>query len=204
MALEQTVFVVDDDEFSRNALSRIFRAAGFRVHLFESAEIFLSEMPSCEEACLILDLRMPRVGGLELLELMRQRGIDLPVIIYSGNADVPVTVRAMQAGAYAVLEKPFSGELLIERVRTAIASAGVARARKAKIADARTRLATLTEREREIARCLAEGLSAPQIGGRLGISARTVEAHRANLFRKLDVASIATVAQLVLWADLSI
>ncbi|WP_018989527.1 response regulator transcription factor [Aromatoleum toluclasticum] len=199
---EQSVFIVDDDESFLNAARRVFRSAGFRVETFESAGAFLSAYRPCDEACLILDLRMPGVGGLELLERLRERQIDLPVIIYTGNADVPVTVRAMQAGAFSVVEKPFSDELLIARVREAIASSRTRRVRNATIAEARAKLAALTEREREIARCLADGLSAPQIGARLGISARTVEAHRANLFRRLDVTSIAIVARLMLWADL--
>lgn len=199
---EQSVFIVDDDESFLNAARRVFRSAGFRVETFESAVAFLSAYRPCDEACLILDLRMPGVGGLELLERLRERQIDLPVIIYTGNADVPVTVRAMQAGAFSVVEKPFSDELLIARVREAIASSRTRRVRNATIAEARAKLAALTEREREIARCLADGLSAPQIGARLGISARTVEAHRANLFRRLDVTSIAIVARLMLWADL--
>lgn len=202
MIKEQSVFIVDDDASFRNAVKRVFRSAGFRVETFESAAAFLAGYQPCDEACLILDLRMPEVGGLELLERLRQRQIDLPVIIYTGNADVPVTVRAMQSGAFAVVEKPFSDELLIERVRDAITRSRTRRARNATIAEARAKLAGLTEREREIARYLAEGLSAPQIGARLGISARTVEAHRANLFCKLDVTSIATVGQLVLWAEL--
>ncbi|MCC4114224.1 response regulator [Aromatoleum toluclasticum] len=199
---EQSVFIVDDDESFRNAARRVFRSAGFCVETFESATAFLSGYRPCDEACLILDLRMPGVGGLELLERLRQRQIDLPVIIYTGNADVPVTVRAMQAGAFSVVEKPFSDELLIARVREAIASSRTQRARNATIAEARAKLAGLTEREREIAQCLADGLSAPQIGARLGISARTVEAHRANLFRKLEISASAALAQLVLWAAL--
>lgn len=202
MSSEQSVFIVDDDEAFCNAVRRVFRSAGFRVETYASAAAFLSGYHACDEACLILDLRMPDVGGLELLERLQQRQIDLPVIIYTGNADVPVTVRAMRMGAFAVVEKPFSDELLIERVRDAITSSRPRRVRNASIAAARAKLGALTEREREIARHLAAGLSAPQIGARLDISARTVEAHRANLFRKLDVSSIATVAQLVLWADL--
>lgn len=145
---------------------------------------------------------MPGIGGLELLDRLRQQQIDLPVIIYTGNADVPVTVRAMQAGAFAVVEKPFSNELLIERVREAITTSRTRRGRNARIAEARIRLAGLTARERQIASLLAEGLSAPVVAERLKISSRTVEAHRASLFRKLEITSSAALAQLVLWAAL--
>lgn len=202
MISEQSVFIVDDDEPFRNAVRRVFRSAGFRVETFDSAATFLSGYQPCDEACLILDLRMPEVGGLELLERLRQRKIDLPVIIYTGNADVPVTVRAMQAGAFAVVEKPFSDELLIERVRDAITSSRTRRARNATIAAARVRLGKLTARERQIADHLAKGLSALAVAAILKISSRTVEAHRANLFRKLEVATSAELAQLVLWASL--
>jgi len=202
MISEQSVFIVDDDASFRNAAHRVFRSAGFRVETFESAAAFLSGYQPCDEACLILDLRMPEVGGLELLERLRQRQIDLPVIIYTGNADVPVAVRAMQAGAFAVVEKPFSDELLIERVREAITRSRTRRARNAKIAEARTRLGELTARERQIVKFLAEGLSAPAVAERLKISPRTVEAHRASLFRKLEITTSAALAQLVLWATL--
>lgn len=202
MIIEQSAFVVDDEDAFRSAMQRVFRSAGFRVETFASAQSFLAGYRPCDEACLILDLRMPEIGGLELLEDMRQRGIDLPVIVYTGNADVPVTVRAMQAGAFAVIEKPFSNELLIERVRAAIATSRPRRARTVKIAAARAKLEVLTTRERQIAKCLAEGLSAPAVAARLIISPRTVEAHRANLLRKLDIASGSALAQLVLWAEL--
>jgi two-component system response regulator FixJ len=202
MTIEQTVYLVDDDDSYRSAMQRVFRSTGFRVESFPSAEAFLKGYKPRDESCLILDLRMPTMGGLELLERLRQGGIDVPVIVYTGNADVPVTVRAMQMGAFAVVEKPFSNELLIERVRSAIAKGRGARTRKARIAEARARLGELTARELQIARALAEGLSAPAIAERLSISPRTVEAHRNNLFRKLDLSSAAVLAQLVLWAEL--
>ncbi|MBI3145487.1 MAG: response regulator transcription factor [Pseudogulbenkiania sp.] len=202
MDVKQTVFIVDDDDFFRNALQRIFRSAGFRAETFASAELFLAGYSPCEESCLILDLRMPEVGGLELLKRLQQQQIFLPVIIYTGNADVQVAVCAMQEGAFTVIEKPLSSELLIERARAAITSARPLLARQAKVAKARESLALLTERERQIAKFLAEGLSAPEAAARLAISVRTVEAHRANLFRKLHIKSSAVLAQQVLLAEL--
>ncbi|WP_024303045.1 response regulator transcription factor [Pseudogulbenkiania sp. MAI-1] len=201
MQYGQTVFVVDDDDFFRNALQRIFRSAGFQVETFASAELFLEGYKPCEESCLILDLRMPEVGGLELLKCLQQRQIDLPVIVYTGNADVQVAVRAMQEGAFTLIEKPLSSELLIEQARAAITSSRFKRARQAKVAKARESLALLTERETQVAKCLAEGLSAAETASCLGISARTVEVHRANLFRKLQIKSSAVLAQLVLLAE---
>lgn len=197
----QSVVIVDDDDFFRNALERIFRSAGFEVESFASAEIFLSQYRPKSEACLILDLRMPNVGGLELQDRMKQRGIDLPVIIYTGNADVPVTVQAMQAGAFAVIEKPLSSELLIAHVRTAISGARARRARRAQIGLARAKLGLLTERELQVARHLAEGLSGPDMAAVLGISPRTIDAHRSNLFRKLEIKSIAALTRLLMLAE---
>lgn len=110
MGGEQVVFVVDDDEFFRNGLARIFASAGFEVHAYDSAVGFLEGYRGCDEGCLVLDLRMPEVGGLEMLQRLQRAAIDLPVIIYTGNADVPVTVRAMQQGAFALVEKPASSE----------------------------------------------------------------------------------------------
>lgn len=203
MDVKQTVFIVDDDDFFRSALQRIFRSAGFRVKTFASAELFLAGYSPCEEACLILDLRMPEVGGLELLKRLQQQQIFLPVIIYTGNADVQVAVCAMQEGAFTVIEKPLSSELLIERARAAISSARPILARQAKVAKARKSLALLTERERHVAAYLADGLSASEVGDQLEISVRTVEAHRANIFRKLQIKSSTVLAQLVLLAELN-
>ncbi|NMG45534.1 response regulator [Aromatoleum toluvorans] len=202
MSGEQSVAIVDDDDFFRKALERVFRSAGFRVESFASPETFLASYIPKEEACLILDLRMPRIGGLELLDRLKDRGIDVPVIIYSGNADVPVAVQAMQAGAFAVIQKPLSSELLISQVRMAIAETRPRRARRLQVAAARAKLGLLTERELEVARYLAEGLSSPEMADVLSISPRTVDAHRTNLFRKLEIKSIAALARLFVLDEL--
>lgn len=200
MQYNQTVFIIDDDDFFRNTLQRIFQSTGFQVETFASANLFLEGYKHCEESCLILDLRMPEVGGLEVLRRMQQQKIDLPVIVYTGNADVQVAVRAMREGAFTLIEKPLSSELLIEQVRAAIASTRTQRAHHAKAVRARECLNLLTERERQVAQCLAEGLSAAEAASTLGISTRTVEVHRANLFHKLQIKSIVVLAKMVFWA----
>lgn len=198
----QSVAIVDDDEHVRKALERVFRSAQFVVESFPNAESFLTGYIPKNEGCIILDLRMPFVGGLEILEQLKVRGVSVPVIIYSGNADVPVAVRAMQAGAFIVLEKPVSNELLIDHVRTAITATRKQRAQRKRSAIAGIKLRLLTEREYETARHVAEGLSAPEIATCLGISQRTVEAHRLNLFRKLEIRSSAELARLFVLAEL--
>ncbi len=194
---KSVVYVVDDDELVRKSLYRVFRSAGFDVHCFGSALEFLENYRPCGNACLILDLRMPGIGGLELQERLARLGIPIPVILYTGNADVPVAVRAMRSGAFNVIEKPFSDDLLIEQVRLAIAQERSRRERSAPVLAARRALAVLTEREREVAELLAEGLSARQIGERLAISPRTVETHRERILDKAGVGSTQELAKLL-------
>ena len=202
MSAASTVYLVDDDESFRNAMERLFRSAGFDFHPFSSGAAFLERFAPSDSACVVLDLRMPDLGGLEVLERLRKRKLDVPVIVYSGNADVQVAVQAMQLGAFAIVEKPFSNELLIRKVHDAIAAHRQLRARRSRISEACSRVARLTERERGIARLLADGLTAQDAADKLDISPRTVEAHRANIFRKLDITSSAVLAQTMLLAEL--
>jgi FixJ family two-component response regulator len=197
-----TVFIVDDEENSRKALYRLFLSAGFAAHTFESAAAFLEADLPWEGACLILDLRMPEMSGLELQNRLRAKGITMPIIFYTGYADVPVAVRAMQAGAFEVIEKPFSGDLLIERVKQATEHGKLVGKQREQWESAKTLLARLSQRETEVAKLLADGMTAPQIGTRLGISPRTVEAHRGKILEKLNAKSTAEVIKLLVVASL--
>lgn len=198
----KTVFIVDDDAFFRNTLQLIFSTAGFAVTTFAGGREFLAAGRDDADACVILDLRMPDMGGIEMLHLLREKRLDIPVIVYTGNADVESAVRAMREGAFSVIQKPFSNELMIEEVRQAIATAHLRRARNARLRAARACFDSLSERERLVARALAEGHSAREVGTMLNLSARTVEAHRANIFRKLDINSSAALIRIALLAEL--
>lgn len=202
MAERATVFIVDDDEQTRKSLVRLFRSAGYDAIPFASAREFLDSLSPCADACLILDLRMPDMGGLELQDTLKARGISLPLILYTGHADVPVAVRAMQAGAFEVIEKPFSGEFLVERVRLARERHRKQHQRQELTRSARDKLGRLSRRELEVANLLADGFSAPEVGRRLHISPRTVETHRVNALNKLCIRSVAELAKLILAASL--
>ena len=183
-------------------MARVFRASGFAVESHACAERFLARPLPEGDTCLILDLRMPGLNGVEVIERLRGAGASIPIIVYTGYADVPVAVRMMQAGAFDVLEKPFSNELLVSRVRAAMASERKCRQIRNQITDARARLGRLTEREREVAARLVAGDTAPAIARSLNLSARTIEAHRVRILQKIDCPSVVALAQLSLLSEL--
>lgn len=196
------IYVVDDDRYLTNALHRLLRSAGFEVETFNSAREFLTNFVDGDDTCLVLDLRMPEIGGLELLQQLRSKPIDLPVIIYTGNADVAATVKAMQIGAYSVIEKPFSDELMIAEIRNAIAAGERTRPRQRMMREAQALIAGLSERERALVPLLGDGATAREVAETLGLSVRTVEAHRANIFKKLGINHSAALVRLALLAEL--
>ncbi|UHD17062.1 response regulator transcription factor [Thiocapsa bogorovii] len=198
MSSKSTVFVIDDDEDVRDSLRWLFESVSMPVKVFESAAGFLAD-PGCEgSGCLVLDVRMPEMDGLELLEVLRTHRIGLPVIMVSGHADVPMAVRAMQSGAVDFIQKPVNHQDLLQRVRKALAADERFRE---EIGDPRLiaeRLEQLTAKEREVLEAIVNGSTNKAIAGALNLSVRTVETHRANLMRKLGVHSTADLVRLTL------
>lgn len=193
---DQTVFLVDDDEALRESLGLLLAQAGLRVRAFNSARAFLEAYAAEDSGCLVLDLRMPEMTGLELQKVLRQKGLSLPIIFLSGYGDVPTSVRAIKGGAIDFLEKPVANEVLIAYVRDALLED---RRRRAKQADARMihgNFEQLSPREREILVLATKGLTSKEIARQLGISFRTVENHRANVIAKMQAKNIAELCRM--------
>ena len=190
------VFVVDDDESVRKALRRLIESVGMRVETFSSAEEFLAHPLESGPSCLLLDVRMPRVSGLELQKEMSARGIDIPIIFITGHGDVRMSVEAMKGGALDFIQKPFSEQDLLDAVHDAVAR-DVEASRKRKHRDSvRDRVATLTPREREVFALVVTGLLNKQIGAQLGTSEKTIKVHRARVMRKLAAESVADLVRM--------
>lgn len=192
------VLVVDDDAFMRSLLSRVLTAAGMCVASFGSAAELLGEADLEAANVLLLDLRMPDMSGMELHQLLQRRGVDLPVLFISGEADLATAVTAMRNGAVDFIEKPFQGAALIERVRRAIARHAdrVATSRRAEDPLVLARFETLTVRECEVFDLLVTGLSSKRIARVLGGSFRTIETHRAQVMRKMAASHLSELVRM--------
>lgn len=200
MSGTQTVFVVDDDESVRESLSALLETQGLNAIAFASAEAFLLGYQPMAPACAVIDLRMPGMDGLSLLEHLRARGITLPVLVVTGHGDVPLAVRAMKAGATDFIEKPYSNATLLESIARALAAAGAGQATPIDPEDTRARIAGLTPRERDILQQLVIGHPNKIIAYHLNISPRTVEIHRANVMKKMNADSLSHLVRLALGA----
>ncbi|MFP6610110.1 MAG: response regulator transcription factor [Deltaproteobacteria bacterium] len=198
MATEATVFVVDDDTAMRESLRFLVESVGLDVETFERAEDFLERYDAERPGCLILDVRMPEVSGLELQERLAEYGSGLPIIMVTGYGDVPMAVRAMRNGAVDFIEKPFSDQHLIDRVQEAIARDRLRRTERKGRESVARRVSTLSAREREVLDLVVTGKANKVIAHELGLSPKTVEAHRARLMKKLNVSSVAELVQLSL------
>ncbi|MFA7282166.1 MAG: response regulator [Sterolibacterium sp.] len=195
---EQTVFIVDDESALRESLRFLLESIRLRIETFDSAEAFLSSYTPDRAGCLVLDVRMPGISGPELMDLLNRSGATIPIIFLSAHGDVPLTVRAMKGGAFDFLQKPYNNQEFLDRVRQALALDLSNRSQRKRLDDYSTKLATLTLREQQILERVVDGQSNKLIARELGISYKTVEAHRSRLMRKMGAASFAELLQQVL------
>jgi two-component system response regulator FixJ len=197
MASDAVVHLIDDDDGVRQAVAFLLTTSGFAVRVYESAPLFLDALASVQPGCIVTDVRMPRMDGLTLQREVRARGCLLPVIVITGNADVPLAVEAMKAGAVDFIEKPFNDESLLTAIRVAIDRHTRDFRRDDEASAIKTRLDSLSPREREVLDGLIAGLPNKSIAYDLKISARTVEVHRANLMARMGARSVADLVRMV-------
>jgi FixJ family two-component response regulator len=198
-AEESIVYGVDDDRLMLGALSALFRSIELGVKTFSSATEFLQHALPAVPSCLILDIRMPRLSGLDLQAELGRLGINMPVIFITGHGDVPMSVRAMKAGAVDFLTKPFRDQEIVDAVMAALQQDRKRRSEEKSNSELRARFASLTRRERQIMGFVTGGLMNKQVAARIGISERTVKIHRGNLMRKMHAKSL---AELVVMAQI--
>ena len=193
---EPIVFIVDDDPSVRRSTERLIRTAGLNVQTFASAADFLAHRLPEGPACLVLDVRMPGLSGMDLQQEMKKSGIALPIIFVTGHGDIPMTVRAMKAGASDFFTKPYRSRGLLEAIRAAIERDRMARKQRAEIRDLRQRYEQLTPREREVMLLIAAGMLNKQAAGELATTERTIKFHRAHLMRKMSADSLASLVRM--------
>lgn len=193
------IHIVDDDEAMRKSLSWLIGSVGLETRAYASADAFLAGHDARSPGCLLLDIRMPGLSGLDLQARLAAGGASLPVIFLTGHGDVPMAARAFKAGAFDFLEKPCNDQVLLDRVQEAVAEHRRRLAEAERVATWRRRLAALSPRERQVAERVAAGLRNREIADDLGISLKTVELHRHNAMEKLEAGSVAELARL--WAD---
>jgi two-component system response regulator FixJ len=192
------VHVIDDDEALRDSLAFLLRTADLEVMSHASAAAFLDALPLTGLTCIITDVRMPGLSGIDLLRRVRELGIEVPVIVITGHGDVPLAVEAMRFGAIDFLEKPFDDEILLQSVRAALRQQAGAARRQSERAEIENRLAALSPRERDVLGGLVAGRANKQIAFELGISPRTVEIYRANLMDKMQAGSLSDLVRMAL------
>ena len=190
-----TVFVVDDDDAMRSSLQWLIESIGMKVETYDSAQGFLDNYHPARAGCLLLDVRMPGMSGLELQKILQAQGICIPVIIITGHGDVSMAVRAMKSGAIDFIEKPFNDEVLLDSIRNAMQKDDALRASQNQTAEVMSNYTHLTPREKEVMSMVTEGRSNKEISSLLNISAKTVEAHRARVMDKMSANSLAKLVR---------
>ena len=190
------IFVVDDDASMREALQRLLRSVGLQVTTFASAHEFLHHRGADVPGCLVLDVRLPGLSGLDLQHELATAQLDLPIIFITGYGDIPMTVQAMKAGAVEFLTKPFRDQDLLDAIQQALERDRVARAQRVEMAELRGRFAALTPRERDVFGLVVTGLLNKQVAAALGTSAITIKRHRAQVMHKMRVTSLAELVKI--------
>ena len=198
MPNDQVVHVIDDDEAVRQSLAFLLSTAGFAVRVHESATGFLAALPTVEAGCIVTDVRMPEMDGIELQRRLRASKVAVPVIVITGHGDVALAVEAMKAGAVDFIEKPFDDEVLVGAIRSALARRAEDAKGEARTAEIQGRLQLLSSREREVMDGLVAGKPNKIIAHDLGISPRTVEVYRANLMTKMQADSLSDLVRMAL------
>ena len=193
---EPIVFVIDDDRMIREGLQSLIRSVGLRVETFASAQDFLAAKRPDAPACLILDVRMPGLNGLELQRKLSEANVHIPIIFITGHGDIPMSVRAMKEGAQEFLTKPVRGQDLLDAIQKAIASDRVLRKERAELSEIRARFDSLTPREKEVLDLVVAGLLNKQIADELGASELTIKTHRAHVMEKTHAESLAHLVRM--------
>jgi two-component system, LuxR family, response regulator FixJ len=198
-----TVHIIDDDEAVRESLTFLLKTAQIDVCSYPSAAAFLESLPGAPSGCVVTDVRMPGMSGIDLLRRMKELANGMPVIVITGHGDVPLAVEAMKIGAADFLEKPFDDEVLLKSVRAALSQRGDEAKRQSDRGEIDTKLATLSNRERDVLHGLVAGRANKQIAYDLGISPRTVEIYRANLMNKMQAGSLSDLVRMALIAGIA-
>ena len=200
--MSSSVYIIDDDRLARESLQWLIESAGLPVRVFDSGLDFLERVEPSMGGCALLDVRMPDINGMEVYARLKRMGILLPVIIVPGHADVAMAVRAMKAGAYDLIEKPYNDALMLERVQSAISADQQRRRDQQRVSDIKARAAQLTPREQEVLHYVLRSTQNKIIAAKLGISIKTVELHRANLMSKMQARTSTELVRLALIAGL--
>ena len=202
MQPEPVIYVIDDDDAVRQSLEFLLRTAQMNVRSFESAKAFLGVLPEITSGCIITDVRMPDISGIDLLRKVKERNLDIPVIVVTGHGDIALAVEAMKIGAVDFLEKPFDDDQLIAAVRATLSKTADTAARNVELAQVHEKLAALSNREREVLDGLVAGKANKVIAFDLGISPRTVEIYRANLMTKMAANSLSDLVRMAMMAGI--